>query len=144
MKTNLILFILCTSCLFSQFTGNPKAKFQSLLMPGWGENTLGESKRAKSFFIRETILWICYISSKKNACLSFKNGKVKCLTLSNGEQLSAQTIISSMGYVETLRVCKPSLTKETEGEVGQISFIESQYVLDRLPKDLGLDTSIIL
>ena len=67
MKKYLLLIILCTTYLTAQIQVNAKTKFQSLVLPGWGQQTLGESKRAQSFFIREAALWIIYIGGKKVA-----------------------------------------------------------------------------
>ena len=65
MKKYLILLIICLTCVSAQELGSTKAKLQSLVLPGWGEQTLGESKRAQSFFIREATLWLLYLSGKK-------------------------------------------------------------------------------
>ena len=53
--------------LTAQIQVNTKAKLQSLVLPGWGEQTLGEPNRAQSFFIREAALWLIYIGGKKTA-----------------------------------------------------------------------------
>ena len=53
--------------LTAQMQEHAKEKLQSLVLPGWGEHTLGESKRAQSFFIREAALWLIYIGGKKTA-----------------------------------------------------------------------------
>ena len=67
MKKYLLLIILCVTCLTAQMQLDAKTKLQSLVLPGWGEQTLGESKRAKGFFVRETALWLIYIGGKKTA-----------------------------------------------------------------------------
>ncbi len=75
--------------------------------------------------------------------INAENGTVKSLTLENGEQLAAETVISSMGYVETLNHCAPALKETEECEIGQVSFMESLCVVDREPRDLGYDKSIV-
>ncbi len=75
--------------------------------------------------------------------INAENGTVKSLTLENGEQLAAETVISSMGYVETLNRCAPALKETEECEIGQVSFMESLCVVDREPRDLGYDKSIV-
>ncbi|MCH7623489.1 MAG: phytoene dehydrogenase, partial [Nitrospinae bacterium] len=65
------------------------------------------------------------------------------LALEGGECLPAETIISSMGTVETLRRCRPQLAMEKTWPVGQLSFMESIFVLDREPRELGYDKSIV-
>ncbi|KMP10740.1 phytoene dehydrogenase [Candidatus Nitromaritima sp. SCGC AAA799-A02] len=76
--------------------------------------------------------------------IDVENGKLRSLTLSGGEELQADTVISSMGRVETLRRCQPSPVEEVADEsVGQVSFMESLFVVDKDPKDLGYDRSIV-
>ena len=53
--------------LSAQMQINAKTPLQSLILPGWGEQTLGESKRAQSFFIREAAIWLIYIGGKKTS-----------------------------------------------------------------------------
>ena len=67
MKKYLLLIIICFSCISAQVNGNAKINLQSLLLPGWGEHSLGESKRANEYFIREAALWLIFIGSKKTA-----------------------------------------------------------------------------
>ena len=67
MKKYLLLIILCLPYLTAQIPLDTKIKLQSLVLPGWGEQTLGESKRAQSFFIREAAFWLIYIGVKKTS-----------------------------------------------------------------------------
>ena len=67
MKNYLLFIILSMSILTAQVQANTQAKLQSLVLPGWGEQTLGEPKRAQSFFIREAALWLIFIGGKKSA-----------------------------------------------------------------------------
>ena len=67
MKKYLLVIFLFTTCLTAQIQVNAKNKLQSLILPGWGQQTLGESKRAHSFFIREVALWLICIGGKKAA-----------------------------------------------------------------------------
>ncbi|MEC7641113.1 MAG: NAD(P)/FAD-dependent oxidoreductase [Nitrospinota bacterium] len=75
--------------------------------------------------------------------LEIAGGAVHSVTLADGESLAAETVISSMGYLETMRVCHPQVVEETTLETGKLSFVESQFVLDRQPADLGYDKSIV-
>lgn len=75
--------------------------------------------------------------------INIRDGQARSLTLSGGETLNAEAIVSSAGYVETLRLCRPPAAREPEPEAGQISFIESIFALDREPKTLGFDRSIV-
>lgn len=72
-----------------------------------------------------------------------EKGKVRSVTLKGGECVAADTVISSMGTVETFRRCRPSQSLEEEWPVGQLSFMESIFVLDREPRELGYDKSIV-
>ena len=67
MNKYLIIIIICLNCLSAQVNGNAKTKLQSLLLPGWGQHSLGESKRATNYFIREAALWLIFVGSKKGA-----------------------------------------------------------------------------
>ena len=67
MKKYLLLIILCATYLTAQMQLDAKTKLQSLVLPGWGEQTLGESKRAQHYFIREAAFWLIYIGVKKTS-----------------------------------------------------------------------------
>jgi len=67
MKKYLIIITLCITCISAQVSGNAKTKLRSLVFPGWGEQILGESKRAHSFYKREAVLWLFCIGSLKTA-----------------------------------------------------------------------------
>ena len=75
--------------------------------------------------------------------INAENGKVESVTLKGGECIEADKVISSMGTVETLRRVVPNQLQEKEWPVGQLSFMESIFVLDREPKELGYDKSIV-
>ncbi len=70
------------------------------------------------------------------------NGKVAGVRLKNGDFLQADKVISSMGYPETLSVVSGIAPKQKPA-VGKMTFCESILVLDKKPKDLGLDSTII-
>lgn len=76
--------------------------------------------------------------------INSERGEFKSLTLVSGEQLTANAVISSMGRVETLKRCDPVLLEEVyDDSVGQVSFMESLFALDREPKDIGYSRSIV-
>lgn len=64
------------------------------------------------------------------------------VVLEDGQQLTTRRILSSAGLVETLRLCDDLTTVDPQ-RAGQLSFIESISVLDRQPKDLGCDRTIV-
>lgn len=71
------------------------------------------------------------------------NGAVRSVTLAGGETIEARKVISSAGLVETLRLCRLPPDDEPEPETGRISFMESLFVIDREPRELGYDKSIV-
>ena len=75
--------------------------------------------------------------------INAKKGTVESVNLENGEKLVCEKVISSIGYVETLKRCSPNLYETEDCETGQISFMESLFVVDREPRDLGYDKSIV-
>jgi phytoene dehydrogenase-like protein len=62
--------------------------------------------------------------------------------LDSGEELTARNVLSSAGWVETMKMCddKPAITAH---EAGQMSFIESVSILDRKPQTLGHPETIV-
>ncbi|MCE9604703.1 MAG: NAD(P)/FAD-dependent oxidoreductase [Planctomycetia bacterium] len=62
--------------------------------------------------------------------------------LDDGTQLEARQVLSSAGYVETMRLCERA-EPEAESEGGQLSFIETMAALDRPPRELGCDKTIV-
>lgn len=65
------------------------------------------------------------------------------VVLENGEELTARNILSSAGVVETQRLCQQEPSSLPKAAVGQLSFTESISVLDRTPKQLSHDRTII-
>jgi len=82
--------------------------------------------------------------------LETDNGRVVGVTLESGETLTADAVLSSAGYAETMRLCdgmsspspRPSPWEEEE-DVGRISFVESVNILDVTPASLGHDATIV-
>ncbi|MGE0759231.1 MAG: phytoene desaturase family protein [Pirellulaceae bacterium] len=71
-----------------------------------------------------------------------ENGRATGVELDNGQFLAGRRILSSAGLVETLRLCD-DITQVDEQRAGQLSFIESISVLDRRPRDVGCDRTIV-
>ena len=71
-----------------------------------------------------------------------ENGQAVGVVLDNGEELRGRNVLSSAGRVETLRLCD-DITEVDEAQAGRLSFIESICVLDRQPKSLGHDRTIV-
>ncbi|MCY3019881.1 MAG: NAD(P)/FAD-dependent oxidoreductase, partial [Planctomycetota bacterium] len=77
--------------------------------------------------------------------LNVAAGRVASIELEGGETLAADTVFSSAGYVETLRLCsdlKPEDAPRLAAEAGRMTFMESISILDVEPRTLGLCNTI--
>jgi phytoene dehydrogenase-like protein len=79
----------------------------------------------------------CAVTSLKCA-----NGKIESILLENGEVLTADRILSSAGYVETMRLLSDYDSASFKHDVGKISCMESIMVLDKEIAKMGYDTTI--
>jgi phytoene dehydrogenase-like protein len=70
------------------------------------------------------------------------NGRAESIQLDNGEVLTANTILSSGGYVETMRLLSDYDPQRFKGEIGRLSFIEFIMVLKKELAAKGYDTTI--
>lgn len=71
-----------------------------------------------------------------------QDGRATSVVLENGEVLEGRRILSSAGLVETLRLCED--TSEVDMRLaGQLSFVEAVSILDRQPKQLGHEDTIV-
>lgn len=71
-----------------------------------------------------------------------QNGAVTSVELENGEILYTSKIISSIGHPETMNIAA-GYKKTQLPPVGSLSFCESILCLDKMPKDFGIDETII-
>lgn len=74
--------------------------------------------------------------------LSTEHGNVRQVILDDGTAIEAKRVLSSAGYVETLRMCDDP-PPVADCEAGQVTFVESISVLDRQPRELGHRETII-
>ncbi len=65
------------------------------------------------------------------------------VVLDDGTEVEADTILSSAGSAETLRMCSGDAARAPKAQPGDISFMESISVLDREPASLGHRETII-
>ena len=79
----------------------------------------------------------CAVQSLKCA-----NNRVESILLENGEVLTADKILSSAGYVETMRLLSNYDSASFKHDVGKISCMESIMVLDKEIDQMGYDTTI--
>ena len=73
-----------------------------------------------------------------------EKGTVRGVVLDDGTELTANRILSSAGYVETMRMVGGELAK-TEGateNAGRMTFVECVTMLDKTPSELGYDSTI--
>jgi len=72
---------------------------------------------------------------------SSKGGEYVCsVDLENGERIEAKKVISTIGYVETMQLVDPGIIK---GQIGNLSFVEMIYILNKRPNELGIDKTIV-
>jgi phytoene dehydrogenase-like protein len=69
-------------------------------------------------------------------------GRVESILLDNGEVLTADKIISSAGYFETVRLLSDYNPSGFKGEVGRVSLIEFLFVLNKELAEMGYGTTI--
>jgi phytoene dehydrogenase-like protein len=65
------------------------------------------------------------------------------VVLEDGTELSARKILSSAGWIETLRLCDHLPRSSSLPQPGQMSFVEAISVLDAKPQQLGHDRTIV-
>lgn len=71
-----------------------------------------------------------------------EEGHAVGVVLDSGEELESKHVLSSAGWVETMRLCD-DVTEAEPATAGKLSFIESICALDCQPKDLGHDETIV-
>jgi len=71
-------------------------------------------------------------------------GVARGVRLEDGTEVAAERVISSAGYVETMRLCGATIAASAvrPGDLGDLSFVESISVLDTKPAELGHDATI--
>jgi phytoene dehydrogenase-like protein len=69
--------------------------------------------------------------------------RVESILLEGGEVLTAARILSSAGYVETMRLLSNYDTKVVENKAGQLSMVEFITVLNKQPAEMGHETTIV-
>jgi phytoene dehydrogenase-like protein len=74
--------------------------------------------------------------------IAVENGHVQSVVLDDDTQLTGRRVLSSAGWLETMRLCEDVSRVDTEG-AGQLSFIETISVLDRQPAELGFDKTVV-
>ncbi|MEM7516375.1 MAG: NAD(P)/FAD-dependent oxidoreductase [Planctomycetota bacterium] len=71
-----------------------------------------------------------------------EDGVARGVVLEDGTQLEAERILSSAGFVETMRLADLERPKDPQHALGRLSFVESMTVIDTEPRELGHDATI--
>ncbi len=74
--------------------------------------------------------------------IQVNNGAAEKVVLDDGTELEARRILSSAGWLETVRLCGDA-DRAAAIRPGELSFVESISILDTRPEDLGLDRTIV-
>lgn len=69
--------------------------------------------------------------------------RVTGVMLQTGETLTAETVLSSAGFVETMGLCNDADRQGPPDSPGRLSFLESICILDRPPAEIGLSPTIV-
>ncbi|MFZ5496606.1 MAG: phytoene desaturase family protein [Verrucomicrobiota bacterium] len=64
-------------------------------------------------------------------------GRAAALRLDDGSEVTADHVISSIGYPETMRACEPAHAAEAEANTGALSFVETISVFRQPPATWG-------
>lgn len=74
--------------------------------------------------------------------LHVEGDQVAGVVLEGGEEIAGRRVLSSAGWLETMRLCD-DVRRPIERSPGELSFIESMSVLDTPPRQLGYDRTIL-
>ncbi len=74
--------------------------------------------------------------------ITVEQGRATTLLLDDGTKIEARNILSSAGWLETMRLCD-DVSVEDSAVAGRLSFIESISVLDRDPKELDISQTVV-
>ncbi len=73
-----------------------------------------------------------------------RDGRAATLVLDAGAEITADHVISSAGYPETMRLCEPAHTAEAEANTGQLSYAETIAVFKQPPATWGWGDDTII
>jgi phytoene dehydrogenase-like protein len=74
--------------------------------------------------------------------IKVEDGHAAGVVLDNGQEIQGRRILSSAGLVETLRLCD-DITGVEPDRSGRLSFIETISILNKQPRDMGHDRTIV-
>ncbi len=73
-----------------------------------------------------------------------REGRAAALVLDDGTEVTADHVISSMGFPETMRACEPPRAAEAEANTGALSFVETISVFKQAPATWGWGDDTII
>lgn len=73
-----------------------------------------------------------------------RDGRAAVLVLDDGSEVTADHVISSAGYPETMRLCAPAHTAEADANTGALSFTETITVFKQPPATWGWGEDTII
>jgi phytoene dehydrogenase-like protein len=74
--------------------------------------------------------------------IQLENGQATGVILDNGTELTARRILSSAGWVETMRLCDHRY-EGSDSQAGRMTFTEAMAILNVPPRALGYDRTIL-
>jgi len=74
--------------------------------------------------------------------LTVADGEVSRVVLDDGREIEGKRILSSAGWLETMRLCEDMSTGDS-GQPGQLSFVEAVSVLNTQPKIVGYNETVV-
>jgi len=78
------------------------------------------------------------------AKITERNGKAAALTLDDGTEITADHVISSAGYPETMKLCGPAQHLKAELNTGALSFVETISAYKQSPATWGWGDDTII
>lgn len=124
---------------FSQFV----IMFKSIFLEGFGRSR-GGVRRVVDLLLKrakEVGVEICFRNGVESIVTS--GSKTEGIKTTRGQFIKTDFILSCAGYPETLSLCDKSVRPPEFPRVGKMSFTETIFTLDKKPKELGLDKTII-
>jgi len=73
-----------------------------------------------------------------------QQGRAAVLQLDDGTEVTADHVISSAGYPETMKMCEPAHTAEADANIGALSFCETIAVFKQAPAAWGWGDDTII
>lgn len=124
---------------FTQFATVFKSIFcEGLARPRGGIRTIIDALVGKYRSCGGQLEMNCGVGS-----INVAGNRVTSMTLESAETLTADVVLSSAGYFETMQLCSDVKGDQSPDKIGRISLVESIVVLDELPANLGHEATIV-